>query len=293
MSWKGKLFDKLDAIGESNYKPIATWIFSRLVYLWMIAFWLYHWNDFQIMYGEDALITTNSGRPGFIVNKAYFLSYHPGWAQAILWVHLVACVLSMWERISYFPRIVVYLTMMMFYFGAHYSVNAGFLVIMLFSAYLIVVNLRYRNRILVMLSNFGVWACMVQVCLIYFIAALAKWRGDQWLDGTAMYYSLSLDMYGDHPIAEFLLQYPAITAAMTYLGLAYQTLVPIFIWIKPTKRVFLLMGLGFHLFIAVVMSLYFFSAAMTLGYILFARRDTLRAFAERIPRFAQGIRLLQ
>jgi hypothetical protein len=283
MSWTEKIFDKIDSIGAANYKPTATWIFSRLVYLWLIAFWIFYWNDYLLMYGEEALISTYNSRPGLITNGAYFLSYHPHWAQAILWIHLVACVLSMWERISYFPRIVVYVTMLMFYFGGHYSHNSGFLLMMLFTAYLIVVNLRYRNRILVMLSNFGVWACMVQVCIVYAIAALAKWRGDQWPDGTAVHYALNLDMYGDHPISEFIVQYPAITAALTYLGLAYQTLFPIFIWVKPTKRIFLLMGLGFHFFIAIVMNLYFFSAAMTLGYILFARRDSLRAFAEKVP----------
>jgi hypothetical protein len=51
--------------------------------------------------------------------------------------------------------------------------------------------------------------------------------------------------------------------------LGYQLLFPVLVWIKKIKKMFLLLGILMHLYIAFVMGLVEFGSVMIISYIIF------------------------
>lgn len=117
--------------------------------------------------------------------------------------------------------------------------------------------------------NFSYVALLLQVCLVYVFSALAKWYDADWQSGEAIWIVSSAPQYSRNILVEnaALLFYPSLV--LSYFVLLYQTLFPIFVFIKSLKRWFLPIGIAMHLYIALVMGLFFFGLIMALVYILF------------------------
>lgn len=71
-------------------------------------------------------------------------------------------------------------------------------------------------------SNGVSLAVFVQIAIIY---AFAGWKksGTEWMDGSAVFYALSIGMYG-RPIGEWLLQFPTLLKLATFLVLYLERL---------------------------------------------------------------------
>ncbi|MEO6916950.1 MAG: hypothetical protein ABI151_16120, partial [Chitinophagaceae bacterium] len=52
-----------------------------------------------------------------------------------------------------------------------------------------------NNALRYFVSNLGVYAIMIQLCIIYFVSALHKIHSDVWFNGVATYYIMNLEMY--------------------------------------------------------------------------------------------------
>jgi hypothetical protein len=119
------------------------------------------------------------------------------------------------------------------------------------------------------LHNMSFIALVTQVCIVYAYSALAKWVDADWQSGNAvnlvnMTWHYSRAFLVDHAQ----LMYP-LSVVMTYTVLLYQTVFPVLIWFKRVKRYFLNLGVLMHLYIALVMGLFFFGLIMALTYVLF------------------------
>ncbi|MCB9253685.1 MAG: HTTM domain-containing protein [Bdellovibrionaceae bacterium] len=69
-------------------------------------------------------------------------------------------------------------------------------------------------------------ACLLQVGMIYIFTVLLK-TGDEWrVDGTAVYFAMSLDQF-QLPAARFLLQFPKLMHALTFATFWLEALAPL------------------------------------------------------------------
>jgi predicted DCC family thiol-disulfide oxidoreductase YuxK len=99
---------------------------------------------------------------------------------------------------------------------------------------------------------------LLQVAYIYFFAALEK-TGDEWrIDGTAVYYALSIDQLST-PVGEFMLQFPLILMIETFGVLALQH-ASLFMLFSPiatfaTRTLAMVLLMGMHLSFAIHMNL--------------------------------------
>jgi hypothetical protein len=117
--------------------------------------------------------------------------------------------------------------------------------------------------------NFAVIAVMVQVCMVYFFAALAKLGDESWLHGTAVLKTVQVEQYSLHSIVAHAEKFSWLFIALNYIVLVYQLLFPVLIWIKRIKKPLLVIGILTHLYIAFVMGLVSFGLIMILPYIYF------------------------
>ena len=122
----------------------------------------------------------------------------------------------------------------------------------------------------VWLHNVGVLAIAAQIAIVYFIAGFAKAYGEEWQHGTALYYGAQADLYSS-PLFHRITQVAPVEAAGTYISVVYPVLFPVAI-LSPFRVPWLVWGMTFHLFTAVLMGLWTFGMLM-IGMDLFLIAD--------------------
>lgn len=119
-------------------------------------------------------------------------------------------------------------------------------------------------------SYFPVRLLQAQIAIVMLSAGIWKLRGDDWVDGTALYYVTRLDgFWGNLPLPSAALGSRFVLRALSYATLVLELSVPLLIWLPRTRRVALGCALGFHACLAYSMNLFLFAPIMMLGWCAF------------------------
>lgn len=116
----------------------------------------------------------------------------------------------------------------------------------------------------VALHNIALIACILQVCLLYFIAGAAKLPGRYWQNGTAFYYVLNSKEFGVTPFGWLIWEHPLILGGCTWGPVLLQLAFP---WIyafgnASAKRILVVTAMSFHFGIFLLMGLTTFAWMM-------------------------------
>ncbi len=111
----------------------------------------------------------------------------------------------------------------------------------------------------VWVHNVAVLAMIGQVLMLYATAGLMKAFGDKWHHGTALYYISQVELFW-HPAARALARTPLVALA-AYATVIHQLLFPV-AFLSRMRVPWVVLGLSFHLGIALVMGLVSFSTVM-------------------------------
>jgi hypothetical protein len=124
-----------------------------------------------------------------------------------------------------------------------------------------------RTDLKKVVHNFAVLAIIIQICLTYFLSALAKLNDEAWMSGTAIESILQVNHY--YLYSDLFIFPSFLTQILTYSILFYQLFFPFILFLKKIKKPFLILGIVMHLYIAFVMGLVDFGLVMILGYVYF------------------------
>jgi hypothetical protein len=128
----------------------------------------------------------------------------------------------------------------------------------------------------------------VQIAIVLFSAGIWKLQGDDWTDGSALYYVTRLDgFWGNLPLPAALPHSKALLCGLTWATLALELAVPVLIWLPRTRRVALALALSFHACLAYAMNLFLFAPIMLLGWCSFLQREDLDALGRLLQRRAR------
>ncbi|WP_367948814.1 HTTM domain-containing protein [Microbacterium sp. NC79] len=129
-----------------------------------------------------------------------------------------------------------------------------------------------------LLHNLVLVILTAQVSFVYVSGALYKAGGDPWSGGYAVYNPLMTDRFGTWPwLSEVVTTWgPAVTIA-AWGSILLQLSFPFLLLTRPTRIIGLVGILGFHIAIAVLMGLPWFSLAMIAIDAIFIRDRTWRA----------------
>lgn len=138
--------------------------------------------------------------------------------------------------------------------------------------------------------NVALVLCCFQIVVVYVVSGVWKLSGEEWLDGTALFYALRLEAFQVQPlVSEVLWQSALMISVATFVALWVQTLFPLALLWRPT-RIFVLVSLVFmHLGIAVLMGLWPFSLAMIALDMLFVRDSSWLRLAKRLEPVRRGV----
>ena len=133
---------------------------------------------------------------------------------------------------------------------------------------------------------FSMRLIQLQLLVMYTYTGIAKFGGHTWLDGTAIYYSLSDIGYARWPhLLDAALASPAVQAVsrvMTWITLAWEALwAPLVLW-RRTRTATLILGVALHLGIYGLIAVGIFSWSTLWGYLAFLPSGWAGRLVERI-----------
>lgn len=114
----------------------------------------------------------------------------------------------------------------------------------------------------------------IQTSLVYVTSFWLKSQGSYWMDGTAMYYVYNLEQLQRFPLPHWI-TIPILVKLASWLTLAIECALGVFIWFKDVRYTVLLCGLLLHMLIEYSMNIPLFEWIMVSTYINFVYPEDL------------------
>ncbi|MBU6376317.1 MAG: HTTM domain-containing protein [Bdellovibrionales bacterium] len=128
----------------------------------------------------------------------------------------------------------------------------------------------------VWLSSMAYRFAQIQLCIIYAFSGWEKLKGPVWWNGEALWSVIANPQMARFDFG-WMVHFPLVLVGVAYLTLFWEIYFPVLIWIPRLRVVTLLIGLGFHLSIALMMKIAFFGFLMIGIYVLFLTEKEVRS----------------
>lgn len=252
--------------------------------------------DLATFYFDDGLLP----EPGYADHRlALFQWFESDAAVVVVFVALVVTSVLVaagwWVRWS---APVLWLTMMTMQLGAPSTLNAGDLLLRIWTAYLALFALCTPERFL-SVPLFGasspdggrrwrtgpVWfvrLAQIQLTVVYPATVIAKLDGDTWREGTAALYALGLVDFERFWVPAFVRENLIVGNVMTWYTIGIEMALAFLLWTRRTRWFAIVAGLSLHVGFDYTMRLGFFLPAMAVGYLAFVRPHELEGFLGRL-----------
>lgn len=133
--------------------------------------------------------------------------------------------------------------------------------------------------------NLALVALTAQVCFVYASGALFKAGGDPWKEGYAVYNPLQTARFGTWPVlSDLVTTWGPMVVAASWGSIILQVAFPLMLLTRPTRLIGLVGILSFHIGIAVLMGLPWFSLTMIAIDSIFIRDRTWSRLSAGVAR---------
>ncbi len=277
MTWVNRTFNTWQ---NSLTIASASDLFIKIVYLVLI------WSTVKLLFignvvwGDDYFILlsdpfTGPDRFAMLLNIPEVRSYYLLFALPFLGL-IVAGLFGFHNVLT---RSVVWFLFINLHFG-NGSVSTGghhlIQQLLFFHIFLFQVNdkkssyLSSLGRFIHHLAHYSIW---LQIAILYLVSGVWKLKGDLWLDGSAMFLTLSFKEFGFPWLANTINENTFFLQLLTWAVLAYQVLFIVLVWIKPIRKWVLLFGAIFHISIIFLIGITDFGLFMIASYSIFINND--------------------
>ena len=131
--------------------------------------------------------------------------------------------------------------------------------------------------------NAGIILCQLQVIFIYLVSGWDKLNSEAWRSGDAIDYVIHLrNLY--NPWFAGMFEDPGLQMVLSWMTILFELAFVVLVWFKKTRIPILIIGIFFHLFIWIVMSLPDFAITMIISYILFLKDTDYHRLPARVRR---------
>ena len=139
--------------------------------------------------------------------------------------------------------------------------------------------------------NTAVLLCGYQVVLVYVNSGLVKLMGEEWREGSALYYALTLDVFRVFPeLSDLAWHITPLVLVGSWISIWVQLLFPALMLWRPTRYATLIVIMGMHLGIGLFLGLWPFSLAMIALDLVFVRDASWERAVARVRRWWGAVR---
>ena len=124
---------------------------------------------------------------------------------------------------------------------------------------------------------------MIQISTVYAYTSWLKMCSNIWVDGSASFYPINLDMFRNYYVPKFLQKSPWVQIA-TWLTLIVEQMCAFTIWISDLRYISIICGIILHMIFAYCLKLELFSYIMMIVLLLFIKPEDLSAWIQELCR---------
>lgn len=263
----------VEKIWTKNLHSYEIRIFRIVIYSVLLLYIIFLFGAYDLLLVPGSFGNSNNIQTTFFNNVFHFLDLtSPPWHLVFYSFYILVLLIGILRKSNYFIPFFIYLGTFIIFnkitmvtTGGHYLVN----VVLFFNMFFLEKD--RENGTQRLLSNIMFFAAQMQVIYMYVASAFYKLSGNLWPQGIALKYIVLDPTYSTPFWSGFLLEHSSLLYIGNYFVLVYSLLFPIVIWIKPFKKVWLLIGIVFHLFILVIIGLPDFPLFVIACYALFMK----------------------
>jgi hypothetical protein len=181
-------------------------------------------------------------------------------------------VVSLFLKINYISAFLIFVLSFLFSRATHVIANGSDLILNLFLFLSIFLSSTPRSKNSLVqekfsiLRNFFLLMCRVQLALIYLLSGFDKIMSEAWRSGEAVFSIVNLD-YFFHPFISHEFSETSCLL-LAWAAIVFELSFALLIWVKKLRIPLLILGVLFHLGIAIFLSLPDFGILMILLYTL-------------------------
>lgn len=273
MNWIKRL---IDGLISTKWMANTAKVYSRVLYgvAFLLGMWMMPIAD-QV-WGLDYFVIIDHGYSGFkrfavLLREPFFRGYYEWFLFPFLLLTLLGSIgLSRW-----WSRLLIWALFVNLNFANYATSNGGWhlLQALLFLS-IFISNREFKSNskrasVDALLHNLGFGFSWIQVVILYLTAGVHKLLGFHWLQGDALFLTLSFPEYSIPLIFENFKINAWYFKVANWIALFYQLCFAVFIWVRSIRPYFLVVGLIFHISIAFVVGVLDFGLILVAVYTMF------------------------
>jgi Vitamin K-dependent gamma-carboxylase len=241
-------------------------------------------KDFDALFSSHGIIPSdimNVFTPKWILTLSTIVNYFQALGflekdilNTFQYLYLALClfiILGFYSRISSLVLLIMHVALIkgssFFIYGADFFIGMSLFYIALLPSdnYFSVRNLYSKDVKVSKEDTYSIKRMFqVHLSIAYFFSGFDKLLGVNWHNGESIWKAINLPYANSDYFFDFswLAQHSYILVFLGWATIIIETCYPIFIWINKTRRVWLFLIISFHVGIALVLNLYYFSAIM-------------------------------
>jgi hypothetical protein len=250
--------------------------FKRLLFVFVILKSIYWLCYFDLLFGNNSIVYLNQPSIGVFKNFAFLLNTYPYPSACLIFILLIlglSCI-GLFRHAYFIPDLFLWFLVITIHNRIYPTLTGGdhllsqFLFFNILLSKYSITSSTWQSSLKIVLHNLAVIAVITQICLVYFLSALAKLTDEGWLSGKALISISQINHFSLFSL-NYKQTFSPFLVILNYLVLFYQLLFPFFIWFKKIKKPLLIFGILMHIYIAFVMGILAFGVIMVLAYVYF------------------------
>ena len=248
------------------------------------------WPNHEYLWGEHALIAPMTF-PDLWTNdiimflhKESYRSWYPLF-MVLPFVGMAIVFFTRWTRVG---ALLVFIGTSVLFNRSYTYLTGGNYLLHLLLFYLVFIDEKENGsstkaKCSNILSNFGQWACRLQVIIVYLFTGAYKMAGETWRSGEAVYIITHVDEFTLPFIENGIAEIHWLMVVANYMALVYFFTFPFLVWSKRWKLPLLLSGAFFHLTLGIVIGVFDFSLIMIASYAAFLDDESIQRISSILP----------
>lgn len=284
-----------DYLERDNYKSFYLAFLRVAISFWLLKELVINWPSMDLLYGRSFFGEYKSNFINRLPWSILTIRDHYRWLifPYLLIISLNILGIGRWFTALLLFGMVHVLQLMNGPFSTGGDIMARLILFYMIFAnsyqYFVLVKRTYedneKRKLQNLFSNLAALSIMLQLCVAYFSAGVAKIMDPLWLHGQGTYYALSMERFMGTPLNSYLARHKWIDYLSNYGTILFELLFPVLIWFKKCRKPLLVAGVLFHLCIYIFLMIYSFQIVFLLMYGLFLPNQTLVDFAQRVKLF--------
>ncbi|MCH2534999.1 MAG: HTTM domain-containing protein [Bdellovibrionales bacterium] len=138
-------------------------------------------------------------------------------------------------------------------------------------------SLKPKKQTIDMLTSVGFRLLQIQLVVAYAYAGFEKLKGQTWWEGKAVWNSVINPQISTFDFS-WMSHIPFVVAVLSFMTIIFEVYAPVAFFSSKARRIWLALGLGFHIGILLTLNIPFFALVMTVGLLIFVKDEELDQF---------------